>query len=146
MHLYCLFLPHRPRFHVCSHSCRCHRQLAHGYLHIYKRDSTSYCYKCVPAYRGNGYGYHTGYPYIKSDSASNRAEHRHEPYPFRSSDDRKPCNRFRYTSIGVNLFVASSLTDVPVMRIAKKAAPMIGYFLLALLILTFVPAISLFLL
>ena len=25
--------------------------------------------------------------------------------------------------IGVNLFVASSLTDVPVMRIAKKAAP-----------------------
>ena len=48
--------------------------------------------------------------------------------------------------IGVNLFVASSLTDVPVMRIAKKAAPMIGYFLLALLILTFVPAISLFLL
>ena len=48
--------------------------------------------------------------------------------------------------IGVNLFVASSLTDVPVMRIAKKAAPMIGYFLLALLILTFVPAISLCLL
>ena len=36
--------------------------------------------------------------------------------------------------IGVNLFVASSLTDVPVMRIAKKAAPMIGYFLLALLL------------
>ena len=48
--------------------------------------------------------------------------------------------------IGVNLFVASSLTDVPVMRIAKKAAPMIGYFLLALLLLTFIPAISLCLL
>ena len=30
--------------------------------------------------------------------------------------------------IGVNLFVASSLTDVPVMHIAKKAMPMIGYF------------------
>lgn len=48
--------------------------------------------------------------------------------------------------IGVNLFVASSLTDVPVMQIARKAAPMIGYFLLALLALTFVPGISLFLL
>ena len=48
--------------------------------------------------------------------------------------------------IGVNLFVASSLTDVPVMHIAKKALPMIGYFLLALLLLTFIPAISLFLL
>lgn len=65
---------------------------------FYKRDSTSYRYKCVPAYRGNDYGHHTGYPYIKSDSASNRAEHRHEPYPFRSSDDCKPGNRFRYTS------------------------------------------------
>lgn len=48
--------------------------------------------------------------------------------------------------IGVNLFVASSLTDVPVMQIARKAAPMIGYFLFALLVLTFVPGISLFLL
>lgn len=48
--------------------------------------------------------------------------------------------------IGVNLFVASSLTDVPVMQIARKATPMIGYFLLALLVLTFVPGISLFLL
>lgn len=48
--------------------------------------------------------------------------------------------------IGVNLFVASSLTDVPVMHIAKKAMPMIGYFLIALLLITFIPAISLFLL
>ncbi len=48
--------------------------------------------------------------------------------------------------IGVNLFVASSLTDVPVMTIAKKAMPMIGYFLVALLLITFVPAISLALL
>ncbi len=45
--------------------------------------------------------------------------------------------------IGVNLFVASSLTDVPVMAIAKKALPMIGFFLAALLLLTFVPAVSL---
>lgn len=45
--------------------------------------------------------------------------------------------------IGVNLFVASSLTDVPVMSIAKKAIPMIGLFLVALLLITFIPAISL---
>ena len=44
--------------------------------------------------------------------------------------------------IGVNLFVASSLTDVPVMSISKKAVPMIGLFLIALLLITFIPAIS----
>ncbi len=48
--------------------------------------------------------------------------------------------------IGVNLFVASALTDVPVMEIAKKALPMIGLFLVALLLFTFVPAFSLVLL
>ena len=48
--------------------------------------------------------------------------------------------------IGVNLFVASALTDVPVMEIAKKALPMIGLFLVALLLFTFVPAFSLALL
>lgn len=48
--------------------------------------------------------------------------------------------------IGVNLFVASALTDVPVMEIARKALPMIGLFLIALLIFTFVPAFSLVLL
>jgi C4-dicarboxylate transporter DctM subunit len=48
--------------------------------------------------------------------------------------------------IGVNLFVASSLTEVPVMDIAKKAMPMIGFFLLALLLIAFVPQISLCLL
>ena len=45
--------------------------------------------------------------------------------------------------IGVNLFVASSLTGVPVMNIAKKAMPMIGFFLIALLLITFIPALSL---
>ena len=44
--------------------------------------------------------------------------------------------------IGVNLFVASSLMDIPVMRIAKKAMPMIAFFLMALLVITFVPAVS----
>jgi C4-dicarboxylate transporter DctM subunit len=48
--------------------------------------------------------------------------------------------------IGVNLFVASSLTEVPVMDIAKKAMPMVGFFLLALLLITFIPQISLCLL
>ena len=48
--------------------------------------------------------------------------------------------------IGVNLFVASSLTEVPLMEIAKRAMPMILYFLVALLVITFVPAVSLALL
>ncbi len=48
--------------------------------------------------------------------------------------------------IGVNLFVASALTDVPVMEIARRAMPMIGLFLMALLLFTFVPAFSLALL
>ena len=47
--------------------------------------------------------------------------------------------------IGINLFVASSLTDVPVMEIAKKAMPLIGFFILALIAITFIPEISLFL-
>lgn len=45
--------------------------------------------------------------------------------------------------IGINLFVASSMTEIPIMAISKKALPMIGYFLIALLIITFVPALSL---
>lgn len=48
--------------------------------------------------------------------------------------------------IGVNLFVAGSLTELPIMEIAKKAMPMIVYFLAALLVITFVPAVSLALL
>ena len=48
--------------------------------------------------------------------------------------------------IGINLFVASSLTDVPVMDIAKKSIPMIICFLIALLLFTFIPSISLMLL
>ncbi len=48
--------------------------------------------------------------------------------------------------IGVNLFVASSLTDIPVVDIAKRALPLIGYFLIALILITFIPQISLCLL
>ena len=48
--------------------------------------------------------------------------------------------------IGVNLFVASSLSKVPVIDIAQKAMPMIIMFLIALLLFTFVPWFSLVLL
>ncbi|MBQ0078957.1 MAG: TRAP transporter large permease, partial [Eubacterium sp.] len=45
--------------------------------------------------------------------------------------------------IGVNLFVASSLSEVPVMDIARKAMPMIILFLIALMLITYIPQISL---
>ena len=45
--------------------------------------------------------------------------------------------------IGVNLFVASSLSGVPMIDLARKAVPMIVLFLTALFIITFVPSISL---
>lgn len=48
--------------------------------------------------------------------------------------------------IGVNLFVASSLSKVPVVDIAQKAMPMIIMFLIALLLFTFIPWFSLVLL
>ena len=48
--------------------------------------------------------------------------------------------------IGVNLFVASSLSKVPVVDIAQRAMPMIIMFLIALLLFTFIPWFSLVLL
>lgn len=48
--------------------------------------------------------------------------------------------------IGVNLFVASSITDIPVMEIAKRAVPLIGFFMIALILIIFVPQLSLMLL
>lgn len=47
--------------------------------------------------------------------------------------------------IGVNLFVASSITGISVIQIAKKAVPFIGAFLFALLLITFIEPISLLL-
>lgn len=47
--------------------------------------------------------------------------------------------------IGINLFVASSLTGISVMDIAKRAIPFIIAFFIALLFITFVPEISLLL-
>lgn len=45
--------------------------------------------------------------------------------------------------IGINLFVASSLVDIPVFEIAKCVLPLIGYFIVALLLITFIPGLSL---
>lgn len=44
---------------------------------------------------------------------------------------------------GLNLFVASSTTGVPVMGIGKQAIPFIGMFLISLILITFIPQISL---
>ncbi|MBR4381580.1 MAG: TRAP transporter large permease [Bacteroidaceae bacterium] len=48
--------------------------------------------------------------------------------------------------IGVNLFVASSLTKMPMVAIVRKAWGMVLLFLIALMLITFVPQISLMLL
>lgn len=45
--------------------------------------------------------------------------------------------------VGVNLYVASTLTKIPPMSIAKKALPAIGVFFVALMLITFIPQISL---
>ncbi|GKI13984.1 hypothetical protein CE91St44_04690 [Oscillospiraceae bacterium] len=47
--------------------------------------------------------------------------------------------------MGMNLFVTSNMTGVPAMSIAKKAAPFIAAFLVCLLLINFVPQISLLL-
>ena len=45
--------------------------------------------------------------------------------------------------LGVNLFVASSVSGVPIEKIVHKAVPFIVSFIVALAIITFVPSISL---
>lgn len=47
--------------------------------------------------------------------------------------------------IGLNLFVANSLTGLPIMDIAKHAIPFIIAFIIALMLITFIPSISLLL-
>ena len=44
--------------------------------------------------------------------------------------------------IGTNLFIASSVSGIEVLQIAKKAIPFIAFFLVALLLITFFPALS----
>ena len=48
--------------------------------------------------------------------------------------------------VGVNLYVAQALSGVPVVRLAKKATPYMVMFFIALLLITYIPAISLVLL
>ena len=48
--------------------------------------------------------------------------------------------------IGTNLFVASSVSGVEVLAIAKKAIPFLLFFLVALILITYIPALSLLLL
>ena len=45
--------------------------------------------------------------------------------------------------VGVNLYVASTLTKIPPMTIAKRAMPAIAVFFVALMLITFIPDISL---
>lgn len=47
--------------------------------------------------------------------------------------------------VAINLFVASGMTGVPMLKVAKQAIPFILTMLVALLIITFVPGISTFL-
>lgn len=47
--------------------------------------------------------------------------------------------------IGNNLYVASMLTKLPVAAIAKKTMPFMAAFFIALMIITFVPQVSLLL-
>lgn len=48
--------------------------------------------------------------------------------------------------VGLNLYVASTISNIPIMKIATKAIPFIGAFIIALLVITYIPAISLVLL
>lgn len=45
--------------------------------------------------------------------------------------------------VGINLYVSSNMTGIPVLRIAKSATPFIIAFMISLLLITFVPIISL---
>lgn len=47
--------------------------------------------------------------------------------------------------LGVNLFVASTITDIKMESIIKKSMPFVLVFILMLLIITFIPSISIFL-
>jgi C4-dicarboxylate transporter DctM subunit len=48
--------------------------------------------------------------------------------------------------VGLNLFVAHALTKIPVMTISRGVLPFVVVFLVALLFITFIPALSLLLL
>ena len=54
------------------------------------------------------------------------------------------CIGFITPPYGANLFIASAISNVPIMNIAKKIMPMIGAMLIVLMLLTFIPALSTF--
>lgn len=54
------------------------------------------------------------------------------------------CIGFITPPYGANLFIASAISDVPIMRIAKQIIPMIFAMLVVLLMLTFIPVLSTF--
>lgn len=54
------------------------------------------------------------------------------------------CIGFITPPYGANLFIASAISDVPIMNIAKKIMPMIFAMLIVLLMLTFIPWLSTF--
>ena len=45
--------------------------------------------------------------------------------------------------VGINLYIASTMTEIPPMTIARKAVPFLVMFALALLLITFIPQLSL---
>lgn len=47
--------------------------------------------------------------------------------------------------MGINLYVASSMTKIPVLKIARAAIPFLISFFIALLLIAFIPQLSLWL-
>ena len=101
------------------------------------------CHQPVPAYRGNGHGYNPGDPdstpiLLPIVTAINM-----DPVQFGMIMVVNLAIGFVTPPIGGQPLCRQLPTDVPIMAIAKKAMPMIGLFLVALLLITFIPALSL---
>lgn len=47
--------------------------------------------------------------------------------------------------MGINLFVASGMTKIPMLKLAKETVPFLIAFIISLLVIVFVPQISMFL-
>ena len=44
--------------------------------------------------------------------------------------------------MGINLFVASGMTRIPMLRLAKACVPFLAAFLISLVLIVFIPAVS----
>ena len=44
--------------------------------------------------------------------------------------------------MGINLFVASGMTRIPMLRLAKACMPFLAAFLISLVLIVFIPAVS----